>query len=361
MTAAESATATGSALSAGSVPIATPRTRTVAAFAARARDLAPGLAAASVAATVAGAAGRMTAAVSPLAFCLLLGLIVGHIPALSAPSDPGLRLARGVLLKVGVSLLGFRLAIGSVAAVGSGPLAAVAIVAATTFTGVRWLARRLGLSDGLGALVGAGFAICGASAVVAAATVVDAEEEEVTFAAGLAMVFGTISLLALPLLATALGLSPEQLGVWSGASVNDVGQAVGAAAAGGSVALEMGVVTKLTRVLLLAPLLLLLRAGARRREEATAAARRQPILPWFVAAFLVAAVLRSTGLLPAAVIGAASTGEGWLLGLGLVGVGAAVDLRAVYRAGVRPLVLGACAWALVVSAGLAAAVVAAPG
>lgn len=352
-------TATESAASAGSVPIATLRTRTVAA-AATVRGHAPGLVVASVAATVADVVGRVAAAVSPLALCLVLGMIVGHIPAVAAPSAHGLRLARGVLLKLGVAFLGFRLAIGSVAEIGAGPLVAVALVAATTFTGVGWLARRLRLSDGLGALVGAGFAICGASAVAAAATVVDAEEEEVTFAAGLAMVFGTISLLTLPPLAATLGLSPEQLGVWSGASVNDVGQAVGAASAGGAAALAIGVVTKLARVLLLAPLLILLRWEGRRKDGTTTAGPRQPFLPWFVAAFLVAGAVRSTGLLPVAIIEAAGTAEGWLLAVGLAGVGAAVDLRAVRNAGAGPLILGACAWALVASAGLAAAVVAAP-
>jgi len=352
-------TATESAAS-GSVPIATNWPLTTAVIVATIRAHAPGLVAASVAATVAEITAQLTGTLSPLAVCLLLGMILGHLPAITARSTPGLRLARGGLLKLGVAFLGFRLAIGSVAAIGIGPLAAVALVASTTFTGVRLLARRLHLGDGLAVLVGAGFAICGASAVAAAATVVDAEEEEVTFAAGLAMIFGTVSLLALPPLAAALGLSPEQLGTWSGASVNDVGQAVGAASAGGAAALEIGVVTKLARVLLLAPLLILLRGEVRRRDGTTAAGPRQPFLPWFVAAFLVAGAIRSTGLLPVAIIDTARTAEGWLLGLGLAGVGAAVNLRSLRHAGARALVLGACAWALVVSAGLAAAAFAAP-
>lgn len=354
-------TTTGSVPSPGSIALTTTRPRPVAAVTGTTRRHAPGLVAAAAVTALADVGGRLTEAVSPLATCLLLGVALSHVPVIARPSAPGLLIARGVLLKAGVALLGFRLAVGSVVAVGAAPLAAVACVATVTFTGVRWSARRLGLSDGLGVLVGAGFAICGASAVAAAATVVDAEDEEVTFAAGLAMVFGTISLLALPLLAATLNLSPEQLGAWSGASVNDVGQAVGAASAGGAASLEVGVITKLARVVLMAPLLVLLRATGRRRERAAPEGPHQPIVPWFVAAFLFAGALRSTGLLPAVIVEAARTGEALLLGLGLVGVGAAVDLSAVRRAGPRPVVLGACAWALVVSAGLAAAFIATPG
>lgn len=355
-------TATESAPPHGSAPITGPRTRMGSAAATRILALAPGLAGAAGAAVAASAGGRMVPAVSPLATCLLLGMVLGHLPGVSRPSMPGFRVARGVLLKVGVALLGFRLAIGAVSGVGALPLAAVALVATATFLAVGWIARRLGLSPTLGALVGAGFAICGASAVAAAATVVDADDDEVTFAAALAMLFGTVSLLLLPLWASGLGLAPEQLGAWSGASVNDVGQAVGAAAAGGSAALEVGVITKLARVLLLAPLLVVLRAASRRRPAAdTGPANRQPILPWFVGAFLVAGAVRSTGVLPGPVIEAAGLGEQALLGVGLVGVGGAVDIRAVRRAGARPLLLGAGAWVVVVAAGLVAAVTTTPG
>lgn len=355
-------TTTESVPSPGSIPSSVPRNGR-GAVVTRALHASLGLVAAAGLALVASTGGRLGAAASPLGICLLLGMIFGavlrHAPAVALRSEPGLRVARSQMLKVGVALLGFRLSIESLAAVGPGPVVAVVVVATSTLVGVRWIAYRLGLSTGLGALVGAGFAICGASAVAAAATVVDSEEEEVTFAAGLAMLFGTVSLLTLPLLAATVGLRAEQLGVWAGASVNDVGQVVATAAAGGPAALEVGVVTKLARVLLLAPLLVLLRTGTHRdHSEAGGNAPRQPLVPWFVAAFLVAGAVRSVGFVPATVVDAAGVSEGAFLSVGLVGIGAAVDLRAVRHLGVGPVLLGGAAWVLVVVTGLGAALVA---
>jgi uncharacterized integral membrane protein (TIGR00698 family) len=178
-------------------------------------------------------------------------------------------------------------------------------------------------------------------------------------ATGVATVCGAGSLLLLPLIATRLGLTGEALGFWAGASVNDVGQAVATASFGGVAGLEIGVVSKLARVSLLAPLLVLLGVVSRRRRARAgdAAVPTTIPLPWFVVAFLVAATIRSTGALPAAVVDVARVLEGALLGAGLVGVGAAVDLRAIRGGGLRPLVLAGVAWFTVAFGGLLAALV----
>jgi uncharacterized membrane protein YadS len=78
------------------------------------------------------------------------------------------------------------------------------------------------------------------------------------------------------------------------------------------------------------------------------------LVPWFVLAFLCAGFIRSTGLLPEGMLVGIKLAEVTLLGIGLVGVGAGVDLRAAHQAGARPLALGVIAWLVVVVAGFAA-------
>ena len=75
-----------------------------------------------------------------------------------------------------------------------------------------------------------------------------------------AELFGTAAMLLGPIAADAIGLAPETYGLWAGATIHEVAQVVGAAFALGDEAGHAGMVAKLTRVMLLAPLILTLGA-----------------------------------------------------------------------------------------------------
>ena len=112
----------------------------------------------------------------------------------------------------------------------------------------------------------------------------------------------------------------------------------------------IAVVVKLTRVVLLAPLV----AGVnvhRRRERLVDAGdgSRPPIVPMFVALFLAAVALRSTGWLSDDIVSLTQDVEGWLLTAALVGLGAGVRFDRLRQLGPQPLVLGAIAWLMVAS------------
>jgi uncharacterized integral membrane protein (TIGR00698 family) len=222
---------------------------------------------------------------------------------------------------------------------------------AATFLGTRWLGRCLGLSASLSLLVATGFSICGASAIAAVEGVAEADEEEVAFSIGLVTLCGSLAIVLLPILRHPLGLdTATSFGSWVGASVHDVGQVVATASSGGSVAVRAAVVVKLTRVVLLAPLVAGL--GLSRRHGTTttsppASASRPALVPLFVAGFVGAIVLRSTGWLPSDWVAAAQTAQSILLCAALVGLGTGVRVAKLRRVGGRPLVLGLVSWVLV--------------
>jgi uncharacterized membrane protein YadS len=129
--------------------------------------------------------------------------------------------------------------------------------------------------------------------------------------------------------------------------VHDVGQTV-ATAARVPGALTAAVVVKLTRVVLLAPLV----AGAalvrtRRRGTPAISGRRPPVVPLFVAGFLAAIAVASSGLLPRAVLSVAHGVQEVLLTAALVGLGTGISLPTLRRTGGRALALGLLAWLLV--------------
>ena len=172
-------------------------------------------------------------------------------------------------------------------------LAVTAVVLTVPFT--MWLGKVLDVEPALSQLIGTGTGICGASAIIAANQVVRGKQEDVTYALAVITLCGTAALVIYPALSPLLGLSARSYGLWAGSSIHEVVQAVGAAAAGGPLATEVGTITKLARVIMLAPAVLALGLWVRRGQPKDAV--KAPV-PWFAFGFLALIVIGSTGVVP---------------------------------------------------------------
>lgn len=250
---------------------------------------------------------------------LVLGVLVGaRLPDLSGVTRK--------LLRTGVVLLGLQLSIPQLLAVGPGVLVAVLVTVSVTFFGTLWLGRRLRLPRGLYVLVASGFSICGASAIAAVEGVVDREDEHVATSVALVTLYGTLAMIALPL----LNASPQ----WIGLSVHEVAQVAAAAPASG---LATAMAVKLGRVALLAPIVAFV--GAR--------GSRPPLgfLLGFVALMLV------SPLIPAAVLDPAKTVTTVVLAAALFGLGTSVRVEKLLRISPRALLLGLLSTLLVCGTG----------
>lgn len=320
-----------------------------------------GLGVALAAATVAMVVHEHVGTLSAHVVAVVLGVAVGN-SVLGPTALPGLRLAGRRLLRAGVVVLGLRIALGDVVALGPALLIAVLAVVAITFVVTRRLGRWLGLSPGFSLLVATGWSICGASAIAAAEPLSGADEEEVAYAVAMVALCGSLAIAVLPALDLLLGLADPVFGAWVGASVHDVGQVVATASTHGDDAVAAAVVVKLTRVAMLAPLLavvaLSVRHGRRRADvpgpagtASTTPAASPPLVPGFVLGFFAAVALRSTGWVPTGALDGARTLETFLVAAGLVGLGGQVVWARLRRLGGRPLLLGLASWAMV--AGLA--------
>ena len=114
----------------------------------------------------------------------------------------------------------------------------------------------MGMSDALGSLLGIGTAICGVSAIVATAPVIEAKEEETSLAVATITVFGLLAVLVYPVLGRLWGLSDTFFGTWAGTAVNDTSQVVATGLIYSQKAGETATVVKLTRNLFMAPVIL---------------------------------------------------------------------------------------------------------
>ncbi len=326
----------------------------------------PGLVVAAAGAALGMSVHERWPSLSAHVVAVMVGALAANLGLLPVVTAPGLRTAAKRVLRIGIVLLGFRLSLGQVADLGPRALIAVVLVVLATFTGTRWMGRKLGLSPGLSLLVATGYSICGASAIAAAEPFADATDEDVAYAIGLVTICGSLAILVLPVLGSWSGLSSHDFGSWVGASVHDVGQVVAAASTRDNTAVTAAVIVKLTRVVMLAPLLAAIAVRSRRdrradhrgdrrpTDDAALAPRRPPVVPLFVGLFLVAVAVRSTGVLTSDQLSIVQQGETFAIGMGLVGLGTQVRIARLRRVGGRPLLLGLASWVLIGAVSLVA-------
>lgn len=313
----------------------------------------PGLAVCAVATAIAMGVHQLLPMASPLLLAIVLGVLVANLRPLGPRFAPGLAVASRPLLRIGVALLGLQLVFGDILGLGPGVIALIVGVVVLGVAGTLWIGARLGLSPAQRLLIACGTSICGAAAVAAVDGVIDADDEDVATAIGTVVVFGTMLLGLIPLAVALLNLSPEQGGVWAGASIHEVAQTVAAGGLIGSGALAVAVVVKLGRVLMLAPVMTVI--SLRRRREAVPG-KRPPLVPLFVVGFLACVALRSAGLVGEPVLAVAGQVQVALLSAAMFALGTGVRLSALRAVGPRPFVLGAAGTVWITGLGLAGAV-----
>ncbi|WP_226899159.1 YeiH family protein [Nonomuraea phyllanthi] len=321
----------------------------------------PGIAVCALAVPVSLLISRFVPGVGAATAAVALGTALASTGAVRAPLRPGLAFVSKRVLRAAVVLLGLQIAVPQVLALGWRSLAVVAVSTGLTFVLTPPAGRRLGLSPGTSLLVATGVSICGASAIAAMHDSTDSTDDEAAGAIAVVVLYGSAAIVVLPLLASWLGLPPDRLGVWTGAAVHEVAQVAAIGAATG--VLATAVTVKLARVVLLAPIVAVTTSlrrldGARETPAGTApsgsaGAGRPPIVPLFVAGFLAAVAVRSTGLLPTAVTDSVPALTNALLAAALFALGTGIDLRKLLRRG-RVMALGAISTGLIAATSLAA-------
>lgn len=296
---------------------------------------------------------------SPMITAIFLGMLFASFVEVPANASAGVRLMGKSVLRVTVALLGFQLTLAQVMMVGLSGMTALALIIVGTYLVTLAAARLLGVDMSLARLIGAGTAICGASAVAAADSVRSGPEENVAYAIGCVTLFGTVSMLLYPVIGAAMGLEPHVFGFWTGSSIHEVAQVVATGFQYGVDAGETGVVVKLARVLLLAPLLIGIAALASSRSGKGSGGGLSvtQVIPVFVAGFILAMLASSFGLVPETLRKILVQATPILLTASLAALGLGTSFRSIRTKGVRPLLVAAFATLFIASAGLIASLI----
>lgn len=314
----------------------------------RARLLVPGLALVAAIVVVSDHIPDYVSGTSALIWALALGAVIANSGLLRPSMAPGIRVSSRRILRIGVALLGIRLSLGTVGDLGLRTIVVIIGSLVVTFAATLAIGRLLGVSKPLTLLIATGTSICGASAIVAMESVSEANREEAAFALATVTALGTVAMVGLPFLRTPIGLNMTDYGIWSGASVHEVAQVVGATAGTSAVALKIGTLVKLARVALLAPLVFGFAVSRGRGRPAGT-----PFVPLFVIGFLTLAAVRTTGVLPSRIVADLTRIDVLVLAAGMAGLGLGLELSRLRGLGHRPLLLGLASWFVIAVVSLA--------
>jgi len=306
---------------------------------ARVRSLAPGV----LACAVVGAASTFLSehyGAPVMLFALLLGMAMNFLSS-DGPCRPGIEFSAKQLLRIGIALLGLRITVAQVAALGWAPVATVVLSVVITIVVSMAAARLLGFQTSFGVLSGGATAICGASAALALSAALPnhpMKDRATLFTVIGVSALSTMAMVLYPMLTQLLGLAPLDAGMFLGATIHDVAQVVGA---GYSISTEAGdaaTLVKLMRVAMLLPVIVFASLFTRRSGQAEGG-ERPPLLPWFAVAFAVLVAINSTGWVPKGVQTAGHDVSRWLLVASIAGIGMKTHLKELVSVGFKPVAL----------------------
>ena len=191
---------------------------------------------------------------SPMIIGIILGMLYANSLRNNLPDTwvPGIQFCSKKILRLGIILYGFRLTFQDVVNVGVSGIVIDAIIVATTILGGIWIGRLLKMDRDTALLTSVGSGICGAAAVLGAESTIRTQPYKTAVAVATVVIFGTISMFFYPIAYRSgwLDLSPQEMGIYSGATLHEVAHAVGAGNAMGTEISNVAIIVKMIRVML---------------------------------------------------------------------------------------------------------------
>lgn len=273
-------------------------------------------------------------------YALLLGMAFNFLASDSRFAE-GIAFSARSILRIGVALLGGRITLNQISALGWHTLAGIAAAVALTIGFGLLAARALGLKQRFGVLSAGATAICGASAAAAISAVLPRypdHERDTAFTIIGVTALSTLAMVLYPVLARLIGFDATDTGIFLGGTIHDVAQVVGAGYSVGRETGDVATIIKLWRVALLVPTVLIVALLARHipaEGEDGPLGKSPPLVPLFLIAFVVLVALNSAGVLPAWAGGAMGDASRWCITLSIAALGVKTSLQALGKVGAR--------------------------
>jgi len=296
------------------------------------------------AAAIAFGLAKLVPVVGGPVFGISLGILGASLWKLPPTTAPGIKFTSKYVLQLAVVLLGFEMNMSSILRVGQQSFLLILLTLSVALTTAYLAGKLLGVGPSLTTLIGVGTAICGGSAIAAASTAIDANDQDISYAISTIFLFNVVAVFLFPFFGHLLGLSDVGFGLWAGTAINDTSSVVAAGYSFSNTAGSFATVVKLTRSLMIVPITLGLAVLHSRQHPRENRFNLIQVFPWFVLGFLAAALLSSSTLVaPETAAGLATTGK-FLIIAAMAAIGFNTNLRKFVQTGPRPLLLGGITW-----------------
>jgi len=277
-------------------------------------------------------------------WAIVIGLVITNTVGVSRFFASGIRTYE-FFLKVGIVFLGSRFLLGDVLRLGGLSLILVAIEITASLLLMTWLGRLFGLNPKLVSLLAVGSGVCGVSAIIATQGAIDAEEEDSTIAIAAILTLGAVALFTFPLIGHVLHLSDKMFGLWAGLGVDNTAEAAATGAMFSDAAGKLAVLVKTCRNATIGFIVLGYAIYWAKQGMAKQIENKGTFLwkkfPKFVLGFLVISILASAKEFDKAQLASLANASRWAFLLTFAGIGLRTDIRAMFKQGARPFLVGA--------------------
>ncbi len=245
--------------------------------------------------------GTEKSPISTVLIAILLGILMGNAFTPRPGMMIGLDFTQQYILKLGIIFLGIRLSFADFIKFGSVAIPLVIFCVLGVLILIKLLIKKVPISSKMSYLIAIGTSVCGATAIVATAPVINAKKTEVAYAIANITLFGVIAMLVYPYFAEwYFSNNALEAGLFLGTSIHETSQV---AAAGliydqqfnNPETLDVATVTKLIRntfLVILIPLFAFLYNRGEFKEQKYSILS---IFPYFVLGFIGMIILRNFG------------------------------------------------------------------
>lgn len=262
---------------------------------------------------------------SPVVVGMILGMISGNLFYENIPGSwrIGFLFCIKYILRAAIIFYGFRITFQEISLVGThGLLVSSLMVVSTLFIGL-FIGRKLKIDRDLSLLTSSGSAVCGAAAVLATESVLKSEPHKSAVAVSTVVLFGTLSMFIYPVIfhSRLTSFSADDFGIYIGGCVHEVAQVVVAGNGVSESAAHIGVIVKMTRVMLLVPMLFGMSILLHPKATSTNSRKTKIAIPYFVLGFILVAGFNSLGMISKTGIDIINTADTFLLTMAMFALG----------------------------------------
>ena len=333
-------------------------------FKEKVKDLVPGIALCIAVAIPCWFLGSAIPVVGGPVFGILLGMLLGFFMKSREATRGGTSFCSKTVLQAAVVFLGFGLDLALIARVGALSLPIIIVTISVALAVAYAMHRLLGIPKKTSALVGVGSAICGGSAIAAAAPAIQASDEDIARSISVIFLFNVIAALTFPTIGIILGLSDQGFALFAGTAINDTSSVTAAASSWddihgtGTTVLDQATIVKLTRTLAIIPITLIL-AYIYAKSDSDRSSNRvslKKMFPIFIAFFVLASIITTIctgmfGVSPDA-FSPFKVLSKFLIIIAMTAIGFNTDVVKLIKNGGKPLAMGFACWISIALASL---------